>query len=180
MKQTRYCLRSPPSDVARTTDCLAMSLAEGVEVVEITRRPSVDDPVDDVEHNERQRKTFPRQFVDAPRSTFACVHVDRRPRRNYDRRTATSSRRLAVRSTDTGRSQLYTNTPCVRLHTVRRLGLTATYCCITGYQLVISVMLIRRVSSLTECLTLSLIRVGHCAYIRNVYRPQNPHCPRLE
>jgi len=107
MKQTRYCLRSPPSDV----DCLAMSLAERVEVVEITRRPSVDDPVDDVEHNERQRKTFPRQFVDAPRSTFACVHVDGRPRRNYDRRTATSSRRLAVRSTDTGRPQLYTNTP---------------------------------------------------------------------
>ena len=89
----------------RTLTLALTSSADGVELVEITGRSSVDDPVDNVEYNERQRKTFPRQFVDTSRSTFACIYVDCRPWRNDHRRSAgVSRRRLAVRCTDTSGS----------------------------------------------------------------------------
>ena len=38
-------------------------------------RPRVEDPVDDVERQERQRKTLPRQLVDTSSSSFAGLRV---------------------------------------------------------------------------------------------------------
>ena len=78
------------------------SSAERLQVVEVAGRARVDDPVDDVEDDERERKTLARQLVNAPRAPLAGVHVDGRARRRHDdrrrRRAGTGRRRrLAVR-----------------------------------------------------------------------------------
>jgi len=97
----------------RATVSDGVMLAERLEVVEITGRARVDHPVDHVEDDERERKAFAREFIDASRPAFAGVHVDGRPwrRNDHGRRTAacTCSRRVAAvnRScTATARPQL--------------------------------------------------------------------------